>query len=241
MPSVLLNHGTCQAEMFLDADTMRAFILMENVPWYDKGDYRCEEPDPSTFPVRWATGQSDLPLKYVDSDGYHRPAAEGYARALRAGKANGPPKYLLKAELPPDAFLHHAAKGDIRIWPEMHTVAFTKKMNNDNYPQIKISGVDINDDVGLGILEAVYKEKPNLRKKRIAEEDIESDREWPQKSRKTTENQPAAEEETFKILPEVLQFIKSQSAGLETIKNHLESLCSRGADEKIAKTATLGV
>lgn len=241
MVGVLLNHGMCQAEMFLDADTMRAFILREKVPWYGNGDYRCDEPDPSTFPVRWATGQSELPLKFVDSDGFHRPAAEGYARALRAGKVNGPPKYLLKAELPPDAFLHHAAKGDIRIWPEMHTVAFTKKMNNENYPQITISGVDINDDVGLGILEAVYKEKPNLMNKRIAEKYIEPDWEWPKKARKTTENQSAAEEGTSKILPEVLQFIKSHSAGLEAIKNHLESLCSREADEKIGMTVTLRV
>ena len=233
MPFVILDRGTCQAEMFLDGDTMRAFILMERVPWYDKGDYRCAEPDPSTFPMRWATGQRDLPLKYVDSDGYHRPAAEGYARALRAGKVNGPPKYLLKAELPPDAFLHHVAKGDIRIWPEMHTVAFTKPMNNDNYPQIKITGADINDNVGHRILEAVYKEKPYLMKKRNAEDDIESDGEWPKKLRKTTENQSAAEEDTSKILPVVLQFIKSQSAELETMKNQLERDCARGTNEKI--------
>ena len=142
MLGVLLNHGMCQAEMFLDADTMRAFILREKVPWYGNGDYRCEEPDPSTFPVRWATGQSELPLKFVDSDGFHRPAAEGYARALRISMANGPPRYLLRAELSLQAFLDHLAKGDIRIWPEMHTVAFTKKMNKDNYPQLVMYGVD---------------------------------------------------------------------------------------------------
>ena len=75
-----MNPYICRSQD-LDGDTMRAFILMERVPWYDKGDYRCAEPDPSTFPMRWATGQRDLPLKYVDSDGYHKPAAEGYARS----------------------------------------------------------------------------------------------------------------------------------------------------------------
>ena len=236
MSGVLLKNGICQAEMFLDADTMRAFILMEKISWC-KGNYRCEEPDPSTFPVRWATGQSDLPLKYVDIEDLHRPAAEGYARALRTGMANGPPKYLLKVEIPQDPFLQHIEKGDIRIYAEMQTVAFTKKMNKENYPQIKITGADIDDDVGLSILETVYEEKPTLRKKRIPEE--EADWKWSKKARKTTENQSAAEEEIFKILPEVHQFMKSHSAGLEAIKNHLESLCSRGADEKIANTVTL--
>ena len=51
---MVMNDGMCQAEMFLDSDTMRAFIIKDPVPWYGKEDYRCKEPDPSTFPGRWA-------------------------------------------------------------------------------------------------------------------------------------------------------------------------------------------
>ena len=128
-PMIMNNEGMCQAEMLLDSDTRRAFIMKDPVPWYYRSDYRCEEPDPSTFPSRWATGQSDLPLKFVDSEGTHTKAAEGYAHALRKNMVKGLPVYLLRATLPPKAFLDHLGKGDICIWPEIHTVAYTKKMN----------------------------------------------------------------------------------------------------------------
>ena len=113
----------------------------------------------------------------------------------------------------------------------MHTVAFTKKMNNDNYPQLAISGADIKEDDGIAILQSVYEKKPNLMKKRIAEEDDVNDWQWQRKARKTTENQstmhtpsPAAEDEIHKILPEILQLMKSHSAeDFKTIKDHLES------------------
>ena len=47
MPSMIMNdYGMCEAEMFLDSDTRRAFIMKDPVPWYDKEAYQCEEPDP---------------------------------------------------------------------------------------------------------------------------------------------------------------------------------------------------
>ena len=129
MAPVIMNEaGMVETEMFLDWDTTRAFIHRVPVPWYSHQEYRCQAPDPSTFPPRWSTRQSELPFKYADSEGTHTKAAEGFARAAKNGMVRGQPAYLLRATLPLKQFVDHLSKGDIHVYPEMHTVAFTKKM-----------------------------------------------------------------------------------------------------------------
>ena len=80
------------------------------------------------FTPRWTMSQSELPFKYVDSEGTHTKAAEGFARAARNGMVRGQPAYLLRATLPLKQLVDYLSKGDIRVYPDMHTVAFTKKM-----------------------------------------------------------------------------------------------------------------
>ena len=54
-------------------------------------------------------------------------------------------------------------------------MAFTKKMNNDNYLQLVMTGADITENEDIAILESVYDKKPHLMKKRVAEEDDVND------------------------------------------------------------------
>ena len=207
MAPVIMNEaGKVETEMFLDWDTTRAFIHRVPVPWYSHQEYRCQAPDPSTFPPRWSTRQSELPFKYADSEGTHTKAAEGFARAAKNCMVRGQPAYLLRATLPLKQFVDHLSKGDIHVYPEMHTVAFTKKMTKENYPQLELSGTDITEEEGFYILEAVYEQKPHLReqKKRVAEE-YDNDWSWHKKARKTMEYQsrPTAADDTNKILESI--------------------------------------
>ena len=138
--------------------------------------FRCDAPDPRTFPRRAGEDKSDLPFKYIgDTLDDHLIAGEGYARALRRNLVTGDPYYLLKAEMSIDNFLRSLARGDIVVYAGQCTVGFRKVMTVEHYPGIVMWGRELNDLEGADILEKVYAQKPNLQPKRkVCEESGEA-------------------------------------------------------------------
>ena len=112
--SGFIREGKFVVEMLLCNAARTAFILQGPVLWYDKDDkegYRCMAPDPSTFPRRYVTGKSDVPMKYINEDPEdHSVAAEWFVRALNSGIVSGTPRYLLQASMPIENFHYHLAQ-----------------------------------------------------------------------------------------------------------------------------------
>ena len=163
-----ISSGRFAAEMLLCDESYKAFIVGEPVSWYESEDkevYRCNGPDPRTFPRRQGVEKSDLPFKYIgDTEDDHFFAAEGYARALRKGIVTGNPRYLLQVSMSIEDFLKHLADGDIVVYAGQHTVGFLKHLTVDHYPGITLFGGEVRDDEGAFMSEQVYDKMTNLRK-----------------------------------------------------------------------------
>ena len=82
-----IHEGRFLVEMLLCEKTNEAFIKRGKVEWYDPEDkegFRCDAPDPRTFPRRAGEDKSDLPFKYIgDTEDDHLIAGEGYRRTQR--------------------------------------------------------------------------------------------------------------------------------------------------------------
>jgi hypothetical protein len=101
------------------------------VPWWDPQDstgYRCNGIDPEIFPA------GRVPLKKWSPD--HKVALEWFARAHRAGRISGPPKYLIEGRMDALAFLDHILAGDIIPDAQTSTLGFTKPLDQRHYQSL---------------------------------------------------------------------------------------------------------
>ena len=137
--------GEFKSEMFIDAQTARAFLGDGDVAWCPQSDWKCPGADPCTFP------NGELPFKPCSKD--HGIAAKWYTLAHRKGGVSGAPVLLLEACLPEESLLPLFKNGSIRVYKERQTVAFTKQLHPNNYPGLRWTVHRISPEQGEEILE----------------------------------------------------------------------------------------
>ena len=137
-------------EMFFDTETKTAFFDGV-VPWLGEDcHWHCPGIDPTLFP------KSEVPMKMFSAD--HRVASKYFALAHRSGKTKSLPKYLLGGMIPGDWALTHFIQEDIRSHKEQETLAFTKLIDEKNYPALKWTlSIEFTDAEATQILQGGYR------------------------------------------------------------------------------------
>ncbi len=157
-PTSAQTYDSEKYEMFVDEETMVAFNGSP-ISWFDQDTWRADGMDPTLFP------HSELPMKRValPSDNRLTPFIDHYialkyfAMAHRAGTVRGSPRFLISLLMAPADLATAIWDRSVKVYPEIDTLAFTRTVNQENYPAVQdVVANPISDVDGAQLLAAGY-------------------------------------------------------------------------------------
>ncbi len=139
--------------MLIDESTATAFDRGP-VSWANDQEWRADGIDPSILPNGY------IPMKRAsgaDLVGRDAPASKGFALAHRAGRVEGPPRWIISLTLSAECVVKHLFDGSLQVHHRIDTLAFKKQISQENYPGIaNVEANPILPHVGNQLLQFGY-------------------------------------------------------------------------------------